>query len=102
MTIIGTRPEVPRYVKEYTDEMMATLLLPAGVTNLTSIYYKDEAKLLDSAADVDSVYVNDILPEKMKYNLSALRHFSFWGDIGLMFKTVFAVLGKDYSKESIK
>lgn len=102
MTFVGTRPEVTKYVDKYTNEMLATLLLPAGITSEASIYYKDEAKLLDSAADVDSVYVNDILPEKMKYNLSALRHFSFWGDIGLMFKTVFAVLGKDYSKENIK
>ena len=102
MTFVGTRPEVTKYVDKYTNEMLATLLLPAGITSEASIYYKDEAKLLDSAADVDSVYVNDILPEKMKYNLSALRHFSFWGDIGLMFKTVFAVLGKDYSKENRK
>jgi lipopolysaccharide/colanic/teichoic acid biosynthesis glycosyltransferase len=102
MTFVGTRPEVTKYVDNYTQEMLATLLLPAGITSEASIYYKDEARLLDSAADVDSVYINDILPEKMKYNLSALRHFSFWGDIGLMFKTVFAVLGKDYSKENEK
>ena len=102
MTFVGTRPEVTKYVDKYTSEMLATLLLPAGITSEASIYYKDEAKLLDGADDVDEVYVNSILPQKMKYNLRALRAFSFFGDIGLMFKTVFAVLGKDYSDKEIK
>lgn len=102
MTFVGTRPEVTKYVDKYTPEMLATLLLPAGITSEASIYYKDEAKLLDGAVDVDEVYVNSILPQKMKYNLRALKAFSFFGDIGLMFKTVFAVLGKDYSDKEIK
>ena len=89
-------------LSEVLSIFFATLLLPAGVTSLASIYYKDEAKLLDGAVDVDEVYVNTILPQKMKYNLRALRAFSFFGDIGLMFKTVFAVLGKDYSDKEIK
>lgn len=102
MTFVGTRPEVTKYVDKYTPEMLATLLLPAGITSEASIYYKDEAKLLDGAVDVDEVYVNSILPQKMKYNLRALKAFSFFGDIGLMFKTVFAVLGKDYSDKEMK
>ena len=98
MTFVGTRPEVPKYVEKYTDEMMATLLLPAGVTSLASIKYKDEDKLLDNADNVDDVYVNDVLPEKMKYNLSELKRFGFWRDIKMMFMTVFAVFGRDHSK----
>jgi len=97
MTFVGTRPEVPKYVAEYTPEMMATLLLPAGVTSLTSIMYKDESTLLDGAADVDKVYIESVLPGKMVYNLKGIMNFSFWGDIKLMFMTVFAMLGKDYS-----
>lgn len=96
MTFVGTRPEVPKYTEQYTPEMMATLLLPAGVTSIASIMYKDEAELLDGAEDTDRVYVEKVLPAKMKYNLYAIEHFSFWGDIGTMFKTVFAVLGKEY------
>ncbi len=96
MTFVGTRPEVPKYTAAYTDEMMATLLLPAGVTSLASIYYKDEAELLDAAENTDAVYVNEVLPAKMRYNLRAVKSFSFWGDIKVMFMTVFAVLGKDY------
>ena len=49
MTFVGTRPEVPKYVEKYTPEMMATLLLPAGITSLASVYYKDENQLLDEA-----------------------------------------------------
>lgn len=92
MTFVGTRPEVPKYVAAYTPEMMATLLLPAGVTSEASILYKDEAELLDAASDVDTVYIRDVLPGKMKYNLDALKNFSFFSDIKTMFRTVFAVL----------
>ena len=101
MSFVGTRPEVPKYVERYTDEMWATLLLPAGVTSEASIRYKDEALLLDKAVDVDEVYVQDVLPGKMKYNLESVRNFNFWGDIRTMFRTVFAVLGKEYESEML-
>ena len=99
LTFVGTRPEVAKYVEKYTPEMVATLLLPAGVTSMASIKYKDEDKLLDGAQDVDKTYVEQVLPGKMKYNLQALENFGFWKDIGIMFMTVFAVLGKDYSEK---
>ena len=102
MSFVGTRPEVPKYVAAYTPEMLATLLLPAGITSMASIYYKDEAELLDGAADTDKVYVEEVLPAKMYYNLKAIRHFGFWSDIGTMFKTVFAMLGKEYKGDDLK
>lgn len=95
MSFVGTRPEVPKYVNEYTPEMMATLLLPAGVTSQASIFYKDEEKLLDGAEDADTVYIEKVLPDKMQYNLDSIKKFSFWGDIIIMFKTIGSVLGKD-------
>ena len=101
MTFVGTRPEVPKYTEQYTPEMMATLLLPAGVTSLASIYYKDEAALLDAAEDTDKVYVEQVLPAKMYYNLGAIERFSFFGDIKVMFMTVFAVLGKTYEGDYV-
>ena len=101
MTFVGTRPEVPKYTEQYTPEMMATLLLPAGVTSLASIYYKDEAELLDAAEDTDKVYVEQVLPAKMYYNLKAIEEFSFFGDIKTMFMTVFAVLGKEYKGDYV-
>lgn len=96
MTFVAVRAEPPKYTEQYTSEMMATLLLPAGVTSLASILYKDEAKLLDGVEDTDKVYVEQILPAKMYYNLKQIEQFSFWNDIKLMFMTVFAVLGKEY------
>ncbi len=96
MTFVGTRPEVPKYTEKYTPEMMATLLLPAGVTSRASIYYKDEADLLDAAQDTDKTYIEQVLPGKMYYNIREIENFSFWRDIGTMFMTVFAVLGKEY------
>ncbi len=101
MTFVGTRPEVPKYVERYTPEMKATLLLPAGVTSLASIYYKDEAELLDGAEDTDKIYVEKILPAKMYYNLKAIERFGFWRDIKTMFMTVFAVLGKEYDGDYV-
>lgn len=99
MTFVGTRPEVPKYVAAYTPEMYATLLLPAGVTSLASIMYKDEDELLAGAEDVEKTYTQQVLPEKMRYNLEAIEKFSFRSDIKLMFMTVLAVLGKDYTEK---
>lgn len=92
MTFVGTRPEVPKYVAAYTNEMMATLLLPAGVTSEASIEYKDEEKLLNSAGNVDKVYVREVLPSKMKYNEKYIQHFRFICDIQVLINTVKAVL----------
>lgn len=93
MSFVGTRPEVPKYVKAYSDEMMATLLMPAGVTSEASIKYKDENELLGTSDDPDSIYIKQVLPAKMEYNLGSLRDFGIRHDIGLMFRTVGAVFG---------
>ena len=92
MSLVGTRPETTRFVKKYTPEMFATLLLPAGVTSEASIRYKDEARLLEKAENADEVYINEVLPEKMKYNLESISKFSFFNDLKTMIKTVFAVI----------
>ena len=97
MSFVGTRPEVQKYVDAYTDEMYATLLLPAGVTSLASIYYKDEERLLSETGDTDYTYINEILPEKMRYNLEYINKFSFFYDIKLMIMTVLAVCGVEFN-----
>ena len=99
MTFVGTRPEVPKYVQAYSPEMLATLLLPAGVTSLASIFYKDEDKLLSSAENVDETYIQKVLPGKMRYNLDAIASFSIPGDIKILLMTVLAVLGKTFVNE---
>lgn len=97
MSFVGTRPEAVKYVERYKPEYNATLLMPAGITSEASIRYKDEDKLLNAADDVDNVYVEKVLPEKMKWNLESIRRFRFLREILTMFRTVFAVLGKDYN-----
>lgn len=97
VSFVGTRPEAVKYVEKYKPEYMATLLLPAGITSEASIRYKDEAELLDEADDVDRVYVEKVLPGKMKYNLESIKNFSLFGEIATMIRTVFAVLGKEYN-----
>lgn len=96
MSFVGTRPEVTKYVDKYQPEYMATLLLPAGITSEASIRYKDEYELLSVADDVDKVYMEEVLPEKMKWNLKSVKEFSLVSEIATMFRTVLAVLGKEY------
>lgn len=96
MSFVGTRPEAVKYVEKYKPEYFATLLLPAGITSEASIRYKDEAELLNMADDVDKVYVEDILPIKMRYNLDSIKQFSILREIVTMLRTLLAVMGKEY------
>lgn len=97
MSFVGTRPEAVKYVEQYKPEFYATLLMPAGITSEASIRYKDEEKLLDAAKDVDKVYMEQVLPAKMVWNLESVRRFRFLREILTMFRTILAVLGKDYN-----
>jgi lipopolysaccharide/colanic/teichoic acid biosynthesis glycosyltransferase len=92
MSFVGARPEVPKYVEKYTSEMMATLLLPAGLTSMASIHFKDEERLIGSAEDADAYYVQQILPMKMEENLQYIKNYRFVSDIGIIVKTIAAVL----------
>lgn len=94
MSFVGTRPEVPTYVEHYTEEMLATLLLPAGITSLASIRFRNEAALLKDVADAESTYLTEILPQKMAYNLSYIKEFNLWTDLRIMAQTVFAIFQK--------
>lgn len=96
MTFVGTRPEVEQYIEKYTPKMMATLLLPAGVTSVASFLFKDENDLLNASEDKDKVYVEQILPAKMYYNLKELPKEGMFHDIKVIFMTIFAILGKKY------
>lgn len=92
MTLVGTRPEVKKYVLEYTPEMYATLLLPAGLTSKTSIAYKDEDRLLADAENADEVYIQEVLPAKMKYNLESLKKFGLKSDMSVLWNTFVSVI----------
>ncbi len=96
MSFVGTRPEVLKYVKRYRNEWYATFLMPAGITSECSIRYKDEDKLMKGVEDVDEVYVNQVLPAKMMWNLKSIRRFCIVWDILTMLHTITSVLDKDY------
>lgn len=89
MSFVGTRPEAVKYFEVYTDEMKATLLLPAGITSMASIMFKDEAAILSNETDVDKTYIEKVLPKKMEYNLKSIEEFSLWKDL----KTAVMTLG---------
>jgi len=88
MTFVGTRPEIPHYVRHYTPEMLATLLLPAGVTSRTSVEYRNEQELLKDAVDIEKIYTEQILPEKMKINLEYINKFSLKEDLSIILLTI--------------
>ena len=92
MSFVGTRPESVSYVKKYTPEMFATLLMPAGITSEASIRYKDEAKLLKNGVDVNDIYIKKILPQKMQYNLKSIKKFGCIRDVRIMLRTVIEVV----------
>lgn len=96
MSFVGTRPEVIKYTDKYTDEMMATLLLPAGITSLASIVYQDERKLICDNGNIDKIYTEKVLPEKMRYNLYSIEHFNLLFEMRIMIQTVYSVLNKNY------
>ena len=96
MSFVGTRPEAVKYVEKYKPEYIATLLMPAGITSEASIRYKNEDKQLNDVHDIDQVYVEQVLPDKMKWNLNSIEQFSLMRDILTIFRTISAVLGKEY------
>lgn len=96
MSFVGTRPEVVKYVKQYKPEFYATLLMPAGITSEASIRYKNEYKLLKDADDVDRVYIEEVLPAKMAWNLQSIVRFRFLREVLTCVRTILAMLGKEY------
>ncbi len=91
MSFVGTRPEVEKYVKEYSAEMKATLLLPAGVTSYASICFKDEDDLIAKYSQdmgVDEAYIKKVLPEKMAINLAYMEEVSLWNDMKICIRTL--------------
>mgnify|MGYP001079121431 FL=1 len=82
----------------YNKEMLATLLLPAGVTSEASIYYKDEDLLLLNSIDIDKVYVEKVLPNKMIYNLRSIKKFGIYNDLLMIIRTIGILVPKGESR----
>lgn len=93
MSLVGPRPEVPRYVEMYTPGQRNVLLMRPGLTDPASLAYRNENELLDAGEDRERTYVEEIMPRKLALNYGYIRGFSLWGDIKLIFSTVFTLLG---------
>lgn len=94
MSFVGTRPEAVKYVERYKPEYNATLLMPAGITSEASIRYKDENRLLVEAENADKIYVEQVLPKKMEWNLNSVLQFGLVREMSTMIKTVFSMISK--------
>ncbi|MBU5613391.1 sugar transferase [Geomonas azotofigens] len=95
MSLVGPRPEVPRYVSLYPDSVRDVVLsVKPGITDRASIEYRDENKVLGAAADPDRAYVEEIMPVKLGYYVRYVQERSLWIDIKLVFATLWALLGK--------
>lgn len=92
MSLVGPRPEVPRYVAEYTDEVRRIVQsVRPGITDLASIAYKDENRLLANSSNPEKDYVERILPKKLKYYEAYVRERTLWLDLVIIFKTITSV-----------
>jgi lipopolysaccharide/colanic/teichoic acid biosynthesis glycosyltransferase len=93
MSLVGPRPEVPRYVDCYPPAVRATVLSVApGITDLASILYKEESEVLGRAADPEQAYLETILPVKLEYYQRYVRERSFWLDLRIIFRTLAAIV----------
>lgn len=94
MSVVGPRPEVRKYVDLYTPGQMRVLSVRPGITDLASIRYRNENELLETVDDPETYYREVIMQDKLKINLEYVDNRSFWGDIKLIFATLYAVVAK--------
>jgi lipopolysaccharide/colanic/teichoic acid biosynthesis glycosyltransferase len=93
MSLVGPRPEVPRYVECYPPAVRNTVLSVApGITDLAAILYRDESAILGQARDPEQAYVDTILPVKLEYYQRYVRERSFWLDLRIIFRTLAAIV----------
>ncbi len=93
MSLVGPRPEVKRYVEMYSVEQKKVLEVNPGITDYASIEYANENELLGKADDPEKMYVEEIMPAKLKLNLKYLREQSFLVDLKIIFKTAMKIFG---------
>ncbi|MBP8824605.1 MAG: sugar transferase [Flavobacteriales bacterium] len=93
MSVVGPRPEVPKYVALYTAEQRAVLSVRPGITGMASINYIDENELLARALDPEKAYVEEVLPAKLTLDLHYVRERDFLLDLRIITATVAKVFG---------
>ena len=92
MSLVGPRPEVRHYVEYWTPEQMHVLDVRPGITDPASIKFRNENELMEQAEDPEKYYIEVIMQEKLKLYLEYVKNHSFWGDIGLIFKTFWTII----------
>jgi lipopolysaccharide/colanic/teichoic acid biosynthesis glycosyltransferase len=89
MSLVGPRPEVPRYVELYTDSQQSVLEMVPGITDPASIEYRDEAAILAASEDPERTYIDEIMPEKIRLNLEyAQSRTGLWSDVRVILRTL--------------
>lgn len=88
MSLVGPRPEVPRYVELYSEAQRAILALRPGITDLASIKYRNESDLLAEAENPDETYVQILLPDKIRLNLAYASRAGIWSDFLVILATL--------------
>ncbi|MCE5199143.1 MAG: sugar transferase [Armatimonadota bacterium] len=88
MSLVGPRPEVPRYVELYTPEQREVLRLPPGITDPASIKYRSEGDILANSPDPEQMYIEKVMPDKIRLNLQYALRSSLITDCGLVLKTL--------------
>ena len=94
MSLVGPRPEVRHYVDYWTEEQMHVLDVRPGITDPASIKFRNENELMEQAEDPEDYYINVIMQEKLKLYLEYVQNHSFWGDLGLIFKTFWVIISE--------
>ncbi len=94
MSIVGPRPEVRKYVQLYNDEQLKVLNVKPGITDIASIKYRNENELLAASENPDATYINQIMPDKLKYNLEYIEKSSFLFDVKLVWLTFKEIISK--------
>ncbi|MGB1103967.1 MAG: sugar transferase [Crocinitomicaceae bacterium] len=91
MSVVGPRPEVPKYVNLYNEQQREVLTVLPGLTDYASLEYLDEQKLLGASSDPEKTYIEEVMPAKLELNLKYIEDRSLLVDIGLIFKTIFGI-----------
>ncbi|MBL0316863.1 MAG: sugar transferase [Flavobacteriales bacterium] len=88
MSMVGPRPEVPRYVEMYSAEQKKVLSIKPGITDYASLLYFSESELLAQSADPERTYVDEVMPAKLKLNLEYVKDHTFANDLKIIGKTI--------------
>ena len=93
MSLVGPRPEVPKYVNQYTEEQLSLLSIRPGITDFASLYYFEEADLLAESENPERTYIEDVLPQKLSFSLLYMKQKSLPKDIKVILVTIFRLFG---------